>query len=84
MGRVTDGKGGAFNYEIVERLAVLSQSGDTSKELNIVSYNGAAPKYDLRSWRRNNEGEKMLKGLTLSNAEALALSSALLSSLADQ
>ena len=30
----------AFNYEIVEKVAVLSQSGDTTKELNRVSYNG--------------------------------------------
>ena len=39
-----------FNYEITERIAVLSQSGDTSKELNKVSYNGQPAKYDLRSW----------------------------------
>lgn len=42
----------AFNYEIVEKVAVLSQSGDTTKELNRVSYNGSPAKYDLRSWRR--------------------------------
>lgn len=30
-----------FNYEIVEPIAVLSQSGDTTKELNRVSYNGS-------------------------------------------
>ena len=43
----------AFNYEIVEKVAVLSQSGDTTKELNRVSYNGSPAKYDLRSWRRS-------------------------------
>ena len=42
----------AFNYEITERVAVLSQSGDTSKELNMVAYNGSPAKYDLRSWKR--------------------------------
>lgn len=42
----------AFNYEIVEKVAVLSQSGDTTKELNRVSYNESPAKYDLRSWRR--------------------------------
>lgn len=42
----------AFNYEIVEHIATLSQSGDTTKELNRVSYNGSPAKYDLRSWRR--------------------------------
>lgn len=69
----------AFNYEIVERVAVLSQSGATSKELNRVSYNGAAPKWDLRSWRREDGEEKLLKGLTLTEEEAAALKAALVS-----
>lgn len=63
----------SFNYEIVERIAVLSQSGDTSKELNRVSYNGASPKYDIRSWRRTDGEEKLLKGLTLNEEEMKAL-----------
>ena len=67
----------AFNYEIVERIAVLSQSGDTSKELNKVSYNGASPKYDIRSWRRTDGEEKLLKGLTLNEEEMEALKQAL-------
>lgn len=66
-----------FNYEIVERVAVLSENGPTSKELNRVSYNGAAPKWDLRSWRREGGEEKLLKGLTLSDEEAAALKAAL-------
>ena len=66
-----------FNYEIVERIAVLSQSGDTSKELNRVSYNGASPKYDLRSWRRSNGEEKLLKGLTISDEEMKILKDAI-------
>lgn len=67
----------AFNYEIVERIAVLSQSGTTSKELNRVSYNGAPPKWDLRSWRREDGEEKLLKGLTLTDEEPAALKAAL-------
>lgn len=59
----------SFNYEIVERIAVLSKSGDTSKELNKVSYNGASPKYDIRSWKRTDGEEKLLKGLTLNEEE---------------
>lgn len=66
-----------FNYEITERIAVLSQSGDTSKELNKVSYNGQPAKYDLRSWRRTDGEEKLLKGLTLTAEEASALKQAL-------
>lgn len=67
----------AFNYEITERVAVLSQSGDTSKELNMVAYNGSPDKYDLRSWKRENGTEKLLKGLTLTLEEAKALKDAL-------
>lgn len=67
----------AFNYEIVEKIAVLSQSGDTTKELNRVNYNGSPAKYDLRSWRRTNGEEKLLKGLTLTEEEARTLKDAL-------
>lgn len=67
----------SFNYEIVERIAVLSQSGSTTKELNRVAYNGSPAKYDLRSWRRDDGGEKLLKGLTLTDEEAAALKAAL-------
>lgn len=48
----------AFNYEIVEHIATLSQGGDTSKELNRASYNGSPAKYDLRSWERDATEEE--------------------------
>ena len=67
----------AFNYEIVETIATLSQNGDTSKELNRVSYNGSPTKYDLSSWKRADGDEKLLKGLTLTEEEARALKQAL-------
>lgn len=66
-----------FNYEIVERIATLSQSGEISKELNIVSFSGASPKYDIRGWKRTDGEEKLLKGLTLTGEEARALKQAL-------
>lgn len=57
-----------FKFEIVKTIAVLSteRSGWT-KEINLVSYNDAPPKYDLRSWDPNHE--KMGKGVTLSKEE---------------
>ncbi len=67
----------AFKYDIVEHIATLSEVGNTSKELNRVSYNGAPAKYDLRSWKRENGTEQMLKGLTLTDEEATALRDAL-------
>ena len=67
----------AFNYEIVEHIATLSENGSTTKELNRVAYNGSPAKYDLRSWKRESGEEKLLKGLTLTDEEATALKEAL-------
>ena len=57
-----------FEYEIIEKLGVLStnQSGWT-KELNLISWNGRPPKFDIRDWSPDHE--KMGKGLTFSNEE---------------
>ena len=43
-----------------------SKSGWT-RELNLISWNGAAPKYDIRDW--SPEHEKMGKGISLSANE---------------
>lgn len=45
------------------------------KELNLVSWNERAPKFDLRDWAPNHE--KMGKGVTLSNEEFNALKEAI-------
>ena len=66
-----------FNYEIKKRLGILSQNGEKTLELNLVSYNGREPKIDLRRWDRNGGEEKLLKGLTMTNEEAAALFEAL-------
>ena len=61
-----------IKYEIVEELGVISESAKGwQKELNLVSWNGADPKYDLRDWAPNHE--KMGKGITLNNEEFEAL-----------
>ena len=57
-----------FQYEIVEHIGVLSEgSKGWQKELNKISWNGGAPKYDIRDWAP--EHEKMGKGVTLSEEE---------------
>ena len=59
-------------FEIVEEFAVLSESEKGwKKELNLVSWNDNEPKYDLRDWSPNHE--KMGKGVTLTEEEALNL-----------
>ena len=61
-----------INYEIKEEIGVLSESTKGwTKELNLISWNGAAPKYDLRDWAPNHE--KMGKGITFTADEAQAL-----------
>lgn len=56
-----------IKYEIVERIAVLSESGKWTKELNKVSWNDRPAKYDLRDW--DHEDSKIGKGATLTEEE---------------
>lgn len=57
-----------IKFEIKEELGVLSESAKGwKKELNLISWNGAVPKYDLRDWSPNHE--KMGKGITLTAEE---------------
>lgn len=65
-----------IQYEIVKEIAVLS-TGDSgyTKEINIISWNGKEPKYDIRSFSPNRE--KCGKGITLNADEAAALLKAL-------
>lgn len=65
-----------LKYEIVEHIGVLSESSKGwTKELNVISWNGREPKYDLRDWAPNKE--KMGKGITLTQAELEVLKSLL-------
>ena len=65
-----------IQYEIVKEIAVLStsESGYT-KEINLISWNGKEPKYDIRTFSPNRE--KCEKGITLTADEAAVLLKAL-------
>ena len=57
-----------FKYEITQELGILSESkSGWTRELNLVSWNGANPKLDIRDWSTNHE--KIGKGTTLTKAE---------------
>ena len=61
-----------FKYEITEELGVLSESrSGWKREVNLVSWNGAAPKLDIRDWAPGHE--KMGKGISLSSDEVESL-----------
>ena len=64
--------GKEFSYEIVKQVAVLSKSPKGwTKEVNVISWNGGTPKYDIRDWAPDHE--KMGKGITLTEEEAKKL-----------
>ena len=57
-----------FKYEITQELGVISESkSGWTRELNLVSWNGGAPKFDIRDWAPDQE--KMGKGISLSADE---------------
>ncbi len=65
-----------IQYEIVKEIAVLSKSDSGyTKEINLISWNGNEPKYDIRSF--SPDREKCGKGITLTEQEAKNLLAAL-------
>ncbi|SFE33367.1 hypothetical protein SAMN05216238_11311 [Lentibacillus persicus] len=56
------------DWRVIEEIAVLheSQAGWT-KELNIISWNGDEPKYDVRWW--NPDKTRLGKGFTFTEKE---------------
>jgi hypothetical protein len=61
-----------IKFEIIKNIGVLSESSKGwTKELNLISWNGRDPKYDIRDW--DPEHEKMGKGVTLTEEELVRL-----------
>ncbi len=57
-----------FKYEITKELGVISEGARGMRiELNMVSWNDRAPKYDIRSWAPDHE--RMGKGISLTEEE---------------
>lgn len=64
-----------FSYEVIEDIATLGKRGRNYElKLRYVSFNGNEPRYDIRPWGVDDDGnEKMLKGISLSGEELQAL-----------
>lgn len=59
-------------FEIKEEIGILAEnSKGWTKEINLVSWNDGAAKYDIRDWAPGHE--KMGKGITLTEQEAKEL-----------
>lgn len=57
-----------ISFDIVESMGVITRySTGWCKELNLVSWNGGAPKYDIRDWAPDHE--HMSRGVTLHEKE---------------
>ena len=57
-----------IKFEITQNIGILSESAKGwSKELNLVSWNDNAPKFDIREWSPDHL--KMGKGITLTKEE---------------
>lgn len=58
-----------IKFEIIESFGTLSTTpSGWTKELNLISWNGGEPKYDIRQWAPDHA--KMGKGVSLSREEA--------------
>ncbi|MFT9486583.1 MAG: YdbC family protein [Tepidibacillus sp.] len=61
-----------IKFDIIKNVGILSESPKGwTKELNLISWNNKAPKYDLRDWAPDHD--KMGKGITLSKEELIEL-----------
>ncbi len=61
-----------IKFEITKELGVISENAKGwHKELNMVSWNEADPKYDIREWSPDHT--RMSKGITLTEEEMIQL-----------
>ena len=69
-----------FEYSVIRHVCTLSgEDTSVTKELNIISFAGNKPKYDLRSWKTYPDGtRKLLKGVTLTDSEMKILKAAII------
>jgi hypothetical protein len=72
-----------ITFDILKTFGTISEErGGWKKELTLVSWNGRAPKYDIRDW--SPDYEKMGKGLTLTKKEVETLMDLLKTALAEE
>ena len=65
-------------FDIEQRIAEIGGNRNGTKELNLVSWNKAPARLDLRTWRTDDNGDQQpCKGITLTDTEAQALYDAL-------
>ena len=66
-------KSDAPTYEVLEEIGTLGKRGAWEVKVRYMSWNGKEPKYDIRTWKEDEDGEKCGKGIGLSGEELLVL-----------
>lgn len=68
-------KAAEITYKVIENCGVVAERNNGYKlELRYMSWDGGEERYDLRPWKKNDDGtEKCGKGITLSGDELEAL-----------
>lgn len=64
-----------ITYDVVENIGVIADNGAWETQVNMISWNHAKPKFDIRKW--NVETNKMSKGISLTESEARELAKVL-------
>lgn len=65
------GKDEEFKFEILKTFGEIPGNRKWKIRLNLISWNGGEPKYDIRTW--SEDGQSMGKGISLSRDELLEL-----------
>lgn len=60
-----------YSYDLLEHIGTIARHGDNTLELNLISWNGCEPKFDIREWSADHT--TMRQGLTLTRDELDAL-----------
>ena len=60
-----------YTVDIVKHIGTLAKREKNTLELNIVSWNGREPKFDIREWSADHK--TMTRGLTFTREEIDAL-----------
>ena len=66
----TNKKDDGLQFTVIEKLGVLDKDSTSPKELRVVAWSDNEPKYDVRQWKKNEDGtERPLKGITFTADE---------------
>lgn len=60
-----------ITYDVVKNIGVIAVNAAWETQVNMISWNYGAPKFDIRKW--NVENDRMSKGISLTESEAREL-----------